>query len=334
MTGLLALALALALAGPARAGTCASWADTSTTATVAGADVTESSGLARSLRVPGAVWTHDDSGGEPVLTLISPDGATVGASRVEGVGAIDWEDAAGGPCPDRVDAPWCLYVGDIGDNAAARAFVTVLVLPEPSPGESATVARRWELTWPGGARDSEALLVNPRTGTVELVEKAADGESLVARVPPDAPHGRVELEAVATLQVPGAIAVERWVTGGAWDAAGRRVVLRTYANLLVYAVTAGEPWTAAVPTVLAGPDAAQGEAVALLVDGTLVTTSEGSPLQVTSRACASPRPDAPDATPAAEAPTTGGGGGTGGALGPLSPVGLPWRRWRRRAPPR
>jgi hypothetical protein len=45
----------------------------------------ETSGLAVSHRTPGLFWTHNDSGGEPVLFALNADGSRRGQIRVEGV---------------------------------------------------------------------------------------------------------------------------------------------------------------------------------------------------------------------------------------------------------
>ena len=56
----------------------------------------EASGLAASRRTDGLIWTHNDSGGEPVLFALGTDGALRGKVRLEGVTNEDWEDLASG----------------------------------------------------------------------------------------------------------------------------------------------------------------------------------------------------------------------------------------------
>jgi hypothetical protein len=110
----------------------------------------ESSGLAVSRRTPGRLWTHNDSGG-PVLFALDAGGAVTGRVRLTGADVQDWEAIAAGPCGTGA----CLYVADIGDNAARRRRVTIYRLPEPaaacsSPAKAAGAAS------PGRSRASPA----------------------------------------------------------------------------------------------------------------------------------------------------------------------------------
>ena len=63
------------------------------------------------------LWVHNDSGGEPAVYAITPDGALLGAYTIDGATNVDWEDIAVGPGPQPGTS--YLYVADIGDNASA-----------------------------------------------------------------------------------------------------------------------------------------------------------------------------------------------------------------------
>ncbi|MCX6622811.1 MAG: hypothetical protein NTY38_17450, partial [Acidobacteria bacterium] len=82
-------------------------------------EVSESSGIATSLRNPGIFWTHNDSGDGPYVYAFDKAGGNRGTFHLEGAKAVDWEDMAAGPCP-RAPATPCLYLGDIGDNDRNR----------------------------------------------------------------------------------------------------------------------------------------------------------------------------------------------------------------------
>ena len=63
-----------------------------------------------------------------------------------------------GRCP----AGSCIYVGDVGDNAAKRKRITVYRIAEPTDAAgSATVTDVFHATYPDGAHDAEALLLAP-----------------------------------------------------------------------------------------------------------------------------------------------------------------------------
>lgn len=144
----------------------------------------EASGLALSRRQPGVLWTHNDSGGDPVVYGLRPGQGVVAELRLRGAPATDWEDLAAGPCPWD-DAEPCIYVADIGDNLHVRSSVVVLVFEEPSarelglqdPARKGDRVRRLDVAWsaarmryPGGARNSEALTVTDG-GDLIVVQK-------------------------------------------------------------------------------------------------------------------------------------------------------------------
>ena len=87
----------------------------------------EISGLARSQRRPDLLWTHNDSGGEPVLYAVDNSGHHVGSARLKGAMNLDWEDVASFT---RHGEPW-LLVGDMGDNYAWRSSITFYLVREP-----------------------------------------------------------------------------------------------------------------------------------------------------------------------------------------------------------
>lgn len=77
--------------------------------------VDESSGLA--LGPEGTLWTHNDSGGDPILYRITPEGRLV-EKRTLPVPNQDWEDIASGPGET-------LFVGDVGNNLQMRKNLVI-----------------------------------------------------------------------------------------------------------------------------------------------------------------------------------------------------------------
>ena len=291
----LALGVALAVAGcrsngdesaPTTAGAPAATAATSTTTPAAYGPpvllgrldpaVDESSGLAASRRNPGLLWTHNDSGAEPVVYCADRQARSCGTWRVMAAAARDWEDMAAGPGP-RAGQSY-LYLGDIGDNNRTLTQVVVYRVPEPAApaasgaGRGATeAAERIPLRYADGPHDAEALLVHPTSGDIYVVTK----EPLTAGVYKAV--GGV-LERIASLSV--GIGV---VTGGDISPDGRRLALCTYASgfeLELPAESAADfdaIWRQPLRPVEL-PPRTQGEAVAYRLDGkALLTTSERSP---------------------------------------------------------
>ena len=261
--------------------------------TVADAAVTESSGVAPAPATGGWIWTSNDSGGRPELFLLDEACRTLRRVPLPGAAAVDWEDLA-------ATADGTVWVGDIGDNRSRRESIVVYEVP---PG--AATATAVPLRYADGPRDAETLLV--LDGTVHVVTKDPLGRSHVYRAGGDGVLHRVATVRLTPTGTPGGpdglgFVAQLTVTGGAVSLDGSKVVLRTYTDAYEWRVRDGD----LAATFAAPPDARtplpptrQGEAIAYLADGRLVTTTEGasSPVHVGDSALVDP-----PAAPATSAP--------------------------------
>ena len=235
--------------------------------------VSEASGLAASHAVPSRLWTHNDSG-QPELFALDTRGVVTGRVRLTGVSVEDWEAIAVGPCP----AGSCLYVADIGDNAASRKRVTIYRLPEPK-GADATIAVTdvFHATYPDGAHDAETLLVTP-AGDLYIVTKGETGAVALYRFPKELRAGATHaLEKVGGPLNGGKTARTDRVTDGSVSADGAWVVLRTGARLAFYKseqLLKGS-WHAERTVDLRSIGEAQGEGVAVAADRSVYLAGEG-----------------------------------------------------------
>jgi hypothetical protein len=233
------------------------------------AELTETSGLVQSRLNADRFWAHNDSGDTPRLFALSESGAAQGIVTLDIEDAVDWEDMAFATIGGK---PF-LVVGDVGDNREKREEVLIHWLPEPNETWGVDLAvSTVTLTYPDGARDSEAIFVDPVNGDLIVVAKSADSE--IYRLP--APWSDGVLEQVGGLSfgdegLPGG----NRVTGA--DAFGSRVILRTYTHLFVFQI----PEDGNAVDALAGPACEvsvaaemQGESVALGEDR-YWTISEG-----------------------------------------------------------
>ena len=235
--------------------------------------IAEASGLAVSLRHPGVLWTHNDSGNPADLYALRPDGKVGARVHVRGVADDDWEaiaeyrDTAGNPT---------LAVADTGDNRARRSTVQIVLLPEPALHDATvTPSRVLRLRYPEGPVDAEALLVDAEAGRMYVVTKGLGG--IVYRVPQDvwpgrpgvAPHDSGTFERIATVPL---ILVTDGVMGP-----GHHPVLRTYGELAVLPpITDDVVGGTLQPLAVAGlPDQKQGEGLTLTADGEVLLGSEG-----------------------------------------------------------
>ena len=317
--GLVVAAMPLVPAAPARAGSgpCARFGPMAVAGHVGDSRVVELSGLAASRRHSGVLWAHNDSGGVAEVYAMGLDGSPRGAYPLTGATATDWEDIAVGPGPGSS----YLYVGDIGDNSAQRASVTVYRVPEPAAapsggGAALTGVVAIQLKYPSGPADAEALMVDPRTGDLVIVTKSLSGKSrvLVASAAAVNAGGMVTMSDQGTITIPvpagGSGLPGTMVTGGDISPDGSTIALRTYQSVLLYDRGTGSVASALKGTSCFGPQAQepQGEAVGFSLDGSaLITASEGSAVPIHR---SGPPPPPAKTTTTTAAPPGGGAGVT------------------------
>lgn len=216
---------------------------------IADGRITESSGLAASARHGGVLYTHNDSGDQPRIFAVGGDGQTVAVLALSNATARDWEDISAGPNQT-------LWVGDIGDNGRSRSQIQVYRINEPatlaSKGVSST---RYELAYPDGSHDAEALMVSPATGRLYVVSKQASGAAVYA-----AP---LTLRADQLNRLSRVRSAPATVTAGDLGPGGR-MVLRNYGRMFVYPSVDGQPQSIDLP------DQPQGESAVFAPDGTAV----------------------------------------------------------------
>ena len=198
-----------------------------------GEPVAEASGLVESRRSPGTFYTHDDSGGEPEIYVLADDGRVVATQPLDGVVNRDWEDIALGPGR----SGGSIYVGEIGDNGGSEDSIVVYRIPEPEldgqPDGTVlppVVPEMVELLSPDGARDAEALFVDPASGDLYVISKR-ESRSRVYRASSPAFAGEtVTLEFLNELPLGGVVAADVCPDG-------QTVLAKTYFG--VYAFVSG-----------------------------------------------------------------------------------------------
>ncbi|MCB9679646.1 MAG: hypothetical protein H6737_31355 [Alphaproteobacteria bacterium] len=218
----------------------------------------------------GVFWVHNDSGGDPRVYAVGPDGSDRGGFDLRGADANDWEDMARLP-GDPTDH---LVLADIGDNREKRATVQLYRIPEPTPGTSGPVeAERMEVRYPDGPHNAEVLLADPRDGALYVLTKSDDGQSVLFALGPWK-TGQVTAEAVATYRFPAGYSAAK-ATGGDVSDDGAWLAIRTYTTIWLFPVDGAlQAALAKEPCEARPPQEEQGEAVTF-VPGGLVTISEG-----------------------------------------------------------
>ena len=254
-------------------------------------ELVESSGLGVSRAHTGVLWTHNDSGDRPRFYALDATGRLLATYDVPRASARDWEDMALAGCPRPRGADRdgggalpadCLYLADTGDNGLERDTLTVYVVPEPDPAESARTADllgRLRFRYPDGPHDVEGVAVGPDGGLV-LVTKGRTpdvllfelgGSEVAAAIAADTV---IELPAGRQLPIEPNWPIGRVVTGAAISPDGHRIAVRTYSEIWFFPWPLPDAPERAVTTCFLGGMEPSGEAVDWEDDATLLLTSE------------------------------------------------------------
>lgn len=223
----------------------------------------EISGLAFSQKHPNLIYVHTDSGGEATVYLLDSMGNELGKIELEGAKNRDWEDIAVGPGPG--GKPF-IFVAEIGDNAAIHGEICIFRFPEPSSivVESSVKPEVLRLTYPGGARDAETLMVDPISGDLFILSKR-DEKNTLYRVPQSAfSKGKVELEKLHSLDFTSAVA-------GDISRDGSKILIKNYFAIYFWERQIGESIAQALqraPKRLPYVSEPQGEAIGFNPNGT------------------------------------------------------------------
>lgn len=260
----------------------------------------ETSGVARSRRHPGILWTHNDSGHGPHIYAVDLTGAILGRFRLDDAGSNDWEDIGRGPCPASMASEEdCLYVADTGNNDRDRRRLSVYIVREPDPTTGSAEepvdrridSARLRFQYPDSRRDSEAIAVTPEgdllivnrgrhrdIGVYEIAAAAID-EALIE-------EETVEAELLGPVPFTRDRRVGRVVTGATYSSSGDTLIVRTYTG--IWALRQSEEGWVETGSCVLGWREPGGEAIDYFDDTSFVLTSEaalGSPASVHQVRC-------------------------------------------------
>jgi hypothetical protein len=271
----LVLVFVLVLVGavpPARAddGGCAAYADRPVVTGHVPQVLPELSGLAASRRHRGIYWAHNDSGHAFTVYALRENGTVVASFPILDVTAVDPEDIGVGPCT-RIDHRTCIWIADTGDNLRSRTQAQIVRVIEPDVLRSGPlIGQAFAFTYPDGAHDAEALLVDPQTAEIYVVTKSIMSLGDAYRVDCTDPRRPTRATHVAALSSTSGF--DALVTAGSVHPSGTRVLLRTYRGVWEFRGN-GAPGIAALlaagaPRPVPSARQLQGEAVAYTADGT------------------------------------------------------------------
>ena len=216
--------------------------------------IVESSGL---VVRDGLFVTVNDSGDRGRVFTVDGSGVTVGVTSWSPA-PVDVEALA--PAGDGE-----VWVGDIGDNTASRASVTVLRVPV-GPGDRTVTPPAYTLVYPDGAHDAETLLAAP-DGRLLVVTKDLTGGTVYA-----APRQLSTAEPNRLRPIADALG---FATDGSFFPDGRHYVVRGYGRAAVYTW----PGSREVASFRLPPQP-QGEGIGVGEDGWVYLSSEGEHSEV------------------------------------------------------
>ncbi len=253
--------------------------------------LTEASGLVASRANPGIYYTHNDSGGLPIVYAFDRTGAIKAQIELVGAANVDWEDIAIGPAA--APGTWDVCVGDIGDNKGERRTLALYrfrdeILAANADGKPAvrqvkpTVV---EIRYEDGPCDAEALAIHPSTGDGYIIQKRRKGSAATYRIPaPWKSDGIQKLQRIGELRFPDAAPIQTLVTAADFSPDGRRLVVRTYVCGWIWSAIEKAPANDIAMLIRETPARVelsaekQGEAICFSSDGRcLLTLSEGCP---------------------------------------------------------
>lgn len=237
--------------------------------------IREASGLIASASYPDCFWTHNDSGDGARVFLLDSAGQLRATVYLRDIVAYDWEDID----LMTVDGRHDLLVGDIGDNAGARPFVSVHRFTEPSLPLDAdkvpvvdtlprSAVRTYMLRYADGPRDAESLFFDPIDQLLYVISKRELEVGLYGTVLPEQPHDTLVLRRMASIPM-------TFITSATVRPDGAELLVKNLLNVYYWKRLPGET----LPAMVARPalrlpyrPEPQGEAIAFARrDHSLVT---------------------------------------------------------------
>lgn len=241
-------------------------------------ELAEASGLVASQSNPGYFWTINDSGNGADVFLVDQKMEIILTCKLSGITNRDWEDVAIGLDPETKKN--YIYVAEIGDNKAEYQFKMIYRFEEPKMGDSTTVnisseqIQRIVFRLPEGAKDTEALMIDPLKHDIYIISKREMPVHVYSLTYPQSMTDTLVAKPALTLPF-------TQVTAANFSLDGTEVLIKNYDSIYYWS----RDTTKTVPQMLATrakilnyiPEP-QGESIAWSLDGSgFYTVSEKVP---------------------------------------------------------
>jgi hypothetical protein len=200
--------------------------------------LSEISGLASSIRNPGLLWAHNDSGNRAEVYLIDDKCEIKQIVELDGIKNRDWEDIAVGPGPDSNKS--YVYIGDIGDNDGAHEFKFIYRFEEPldDPGDDKQTITDFDkivFRLPNSRQmDAEALFIDDATKDLYVVTKRENPVYVYQVKFPYSSKDTVTAQEIASLATSQIVAADL-------SANGHDLIMKNYTHIFYWNNGAGKP---------------------------------------------------------------------------------------------
>lgn len=195
--------------------------------------VNESSGLVFLPRPDGSgtFLTHNDSGGQPTLYEIRPDGTFVDSLRLPGTTNVDWEALT-------LRDTSTVFLGDIGNNANIRQELSIYRVNRRRPQQAEILRFRYV--------DQQAFPPpkDTRNFDSEALFQAGDSLFLLTKNRSRRPvrlYGMPVRPGQYALTPLDSIFLKSMVTDAALSPDGKRLAVLTYGKIFLFDLTSGAP---------------------------------------------------------------------------------------------
>lgn len=185
----------------------------------------EASGLARGIKNPDLLYSHNDSGGKNSVYAIDGKGGLVAEIHLPTVKNRDWEEIS--TSIDPLSKKPLIYVGDIGDNNAKYKSCYIHIFEEPLIEDSLVVVqdlRTIEYVYEDGARDAEAFIVDPASGDIYVISKREEHVGIYHLPYPQNSGETLVAKKLGVMQM-------NWVTAADISHDGKKVLVKSYGSI-------------------------------------------------------------------------------------------------------
>jgi len=231
-------------------------------ATLEGSMLAEASGLDQSYQNPGFFWSHNDSGGQPVVYLIDTSGEVQMEVRLLGTVNRDWEEII----TVRESGGSYIYIAETGDNRAQYQDIKLIRIKEPKftgQGKMEISEDKQEIMsfqYQEGPRDAEATFYDYNSERFVLITKREE-QSMVYSFSFDPGANVKSIVSLGTIP-------DRNFTSADMNEEGE-ILLKTYDKIYFFQKTqenAAKKVLAWDPTILNYTPEPQGEAICWFED--------------------------------------------------------------------